>query len=102
MSVQKRGRSYVVRWRRDGRQHARSFVRKEDAVAFELEQRRAVQMGAFALAAPSRQTVGDWLTAWWASENVLWASATRAHREDAVKRWIRPYLDGVRLRDMGS
>lgn len=101
MSIQKRGQAYVVRWRRDGRQHARSFVRKADAQAFELEQRRAGQMGAFAAAAPSRQTLDTLLDEWWASRSILWAASTREHREQALKRWIRPYVGGVQLRDLG-
>ena len=101
VSIQKRGQAYVVRWRRDGRQHARSFVRKADAQAFELEQRRAGQMGAFAAAAPSRQTLDTLLDEWWASRSILWAASTREHREQALKRWIRPYVGGVQLRDLG-
>jgi len=101
LSIQKRGRSYVVRWRRDGRQYAKSFTRKEDATAFELEQRRAAQLGAHAAAVPSRQTLNDWLDAWWAADSPLWAASTRSQRQDVLNRWVRPQIGGVRLRDLG-
>jgi integrase len=102
MSVKKRGQRYQVRWRADGKHCSKSFSRRQDALAFEIEQRRAAQLGAFAVASPSRQTFGDWLTEWWATDSVVWAAATRTHRQDALKRWIRPYLDDVKLRDLGS
>ena len=91
MSIKRRGMSYEVRWRRDGVQHSRSFARKEDAEAFELEQKRAKQMGAHGLSVPSRQTLDEWLDAWWAAESVLWAASTRTQREDVLDRWVRPY-----------
>jgi len=31
VSIQKRGKSYYVRYRRDSKQYGRSFARKEDA-----------------------------------------------------------------------
>lgn len=35
MSVQKRDNRYVVRWRADGRHHARSFQNRAEAVRFD-------------------------------------------------------------------
>jgi hypothetical protein len=67
VSIKRRGKSYEVRWRRDGVQHSRSFARKEDAESYELEQKRTRQLGAHALAAPSRETLGAWLDTWWAA-----------------------------------
>lgn len=102
MSIKRRGKTYEVRWRRDGVQHSRSFARKEDAEAFELEQKRAKQMGAHGLSVPSRQTLGEWLDSWWAAESVLWAASTRAQRQDVLDRWVRPYAGQVRLADLGT
>jgi hypothetical protein len=48
VSIQKRGSSYVVRWREGGRQLSRSFARRGDAVAFETDVRRRRQLGALA------------------------------------------------------
>jgi integrase len=101
MSIKRRGNSYEVRWRRDGIQHSRSFARKEDAESYELEQKRSRQLGAHALAAPSRETLDSWLDEWWAANSILWAEATRQHRLASLKNWIRPTLDSVRLRDLG-
>jgi hypothetical protein len=63
VSIKRRGSSYQVRWRRDGKHYSKAFIRKEDADAFELEQRRRAQMGAHGLAVPSRQQLGGWLDA---------------------------------------
>jgi integrase len=102
VSIQKRGGRYVVRWRRDGRQLARTFHRKSDAEAFELEQRRNAQLGAHAPSAPSRQTLGEWFGEWWAAESPLWSQATRVQRAHSLDRWIVPYVGGARLSDFGA
>jgi integrase len=48
VSIQKRSSSYVVRWREGGRQLSRSFTRRGDAVAFEVDIKRRIQLGALA------------------------------------------------------
>jgi integrase len=102
VSIQRRSTGYLVRWRRDGRQYGRMFDRKKDAEAFELEQKRAAQLGAFAPAAPSKRTVDDYLDEWWERESVRWAASTRAQRKDVLNRWVRKQLGGVRLADLGG
>jgi integrase len=101
MSIQKRGKSYYVRYRRDGQHLGRSFARKEDAAAFELDQKRAKQLGAHALAAPSRDTLDHWLDEWWAAESGTWSKATRVQWKHQLDKWVRPYLGRVRLSDLG-
>ena len=93
---------YRVRYRAEGHQRQKTFDRLIDAEQFEFDQRRQRQMGAHGPVTPSRQSFGDWLTEWWTTDSVLWAAATRTHRHDALKRWLRPSLDGVKLRDLGS
>ncbi len=48
MSIQKRGSSYVVRWREGGHQLQRSFIKHGDARAFETDVKRRQQLGALA------------------------------------------------------
>ena len=63
--------------------------------------KRARQMGAHALAVPSRQTLGEWLDQWWAMESPLWARSTRVRRKDVLDRWVRPQIGKVRLSELG-
>jgi integrase len=102
VSIKRRGKSYEVRWRRDGVQRSRSFVRKEDAEAFELDQRRAKQLGAHAPATPSRDTLDTWLDEWWASESAGWAQATKVQWKHSLDKWVRPFIGKVRLADLGG
>jgi integrase len=106
MSVQKRVRGgrkrWVVRWREGGQQRSRTFDRKEDANTFELETRRRGQLGAHTPSAASPELLGDYLRGWWTAESPLWARSTRLSRAGVLDLWIRPYLQGYRLRDLGA
>lgn len=105
MSVEKRrkgGRTvYLARWRRDGRQVARTFARKRDAEAFERERRREATLGAHGLPEPSPMPLGDWLRRWWDAEAPGWAPSTRRTQASSIDLWIEPFIAGVRLRDLG-
>lgn len=104
MSVQRRvrdgRRSYVVRWREEGRHRARSFDRREDADRFDADTRRRLQLGAFGPAEPARMTLSEWLEVWWGRGELRWARSTRLHRAAILDRWIVPHLGGARLRDL--
>ena len=102
MSIQKRGKSYYVRYRRDGQHLGRSFARKEDAEKFELDQKRVRQLGAQAPGTPSRDTLGQWLDQWWALQSPVWAESTRVQRKHSLDKWVRPYIGKVRLYDLGT
>lgn len=101
MSVHKTKTAYVVRWREAGRKQSRSFDKRDDALAFDGECRRRRQMGAHAPSAPSRETLGEFIVAWWERESVTWAASTRAERSYRIDKWITPYLRDVRLVDLG-
>jgi integrase len=93
---------YSVRWREGRRQRSRSFDRRADAEAFDVEMRRRSQLGAFAPAEPSRELLRDWLRTWWTRDGVRWEPSTRSRRASVLDLWIVPYLGDVRLRDLGS
>jgi integrase len=93
---------WLCRWLEDGRHRQRTFDKKGDAVTFEADQRRRRQLGAHAPAEPSRERLGEWLKNWWDRESPGWAAATRIHRGGILDKWIVPYLQGVRLRDLGT
>ena len=105
MSVQRRTRGgrtrYEVRWREEGAQRSRTFDRAKDARDWEAEVRRRAQLGAHAPAEPSRDRLEDWLVRWFAAGMDAWARSTVLQRASVLDRWIKPYIGGVRLRDLG-
>ncbi|MGB0098239.1 MAG: site-specific integrase [Solirubrobacteraceae bacterium] len=67
MSVRKRGRHYEVRWSEGGQKPSRTFLRKEDATAFDIDVKRRKQLGALAPGViQSRQTLAEFMEEeWW-------------------------------------
>jgi integrase len=67
VSIQKRGSSYVVRWREGGHQLQRTFIKHGDARAFETDVKRRQQLGALAPGViQSRMTLAEFVREeWW-------------------------------------
>ncbi len=67
MSVRKRGKQFEVRWTEGGRKLSRSFLRAEDARAFDVDIKRRKQLGALAPGIiQSRQTLAEFVEEeWW-------------------------------------
>jgi integrase len=67
MSVRKRGKRFEVRWTEGGRKLSRSFLRAEDARAFDVDITRRKQLGALAPGViQSRQTLAEFVEEeWW-------------------------------------
>jgi len=67
MSVRKRGKQFEVRWTERGRKLSRSFLRAEDARAFDVDIKRRKQLGALAPSIiHSRQTLAEFVEEeWW-------------------------------------
>ena len=67
MSVRKRGKQFEVRWTEGGRKLSRSFLRAEDARAFDFDIKRRKQLGALAPGIiQSRQTLAEFVEEeWW-------------------------------------
>ena len=62
MSVRKRGKRFEVRWVEGSRKLSRSFIRAEDARAFDVDVRRRKQLGALApTVIQSRKTLGQFV-----------------------------------------
>ena len=62
MSVRKRGKQFEVRWSEGGRKLSRSFLRAEDARAFDVDIKRRKQLGALAPGIiQSRQTLAKFV-----------------------------------------
>jgi hypothetical protein len=66
MSVRKRGKQFEVRWAEGGRKLSRSFLRAEDARAFDVDIKRRKQLGALAPGIiQSRQTLAQFVEEEW-------------------------------------
>jgi len=103
MSVRKtRYGTWEVQWREGKRQRSRTFDLKKDAVWLDAEMKRLNAMGAHAPATPSSRTLDDFMGEWMDRLKVRWTSNTIAQREDITKRWIRPYIGHVPLKQLGT
>jgi len=103
MSVRKRGSSYEVRWTEGGRKRSRSFRRKGDAAAFDVEVKRRRQLGTLAPdLIQSRQTLAEFVEReWWpryAIPNL--AADTRRRYLELWGIHLYPRLGGFELREI--
>lgn len=102
MSIEKReGRGYRVEWREGGRRRSRTFTRKGDAQAFELDLKRRKQLGPLAgTVMVSRMTLAEFMRdEWWPRYAVpnLKASTRRPYLE-VWTAYLLPSLGGYELR----
>jgi integrase len=106
MSVSKnkrRGGTYEVRWREGGRRMSRTFVRKADAEAFDVNIRRRKQLGALAPSVvESKQTLAAFVEdEWWphyAIPNL--ATDTRRRYLEIWGKHLLPRVGGYPIRDI--
>lgn len=107
MSVEKRksaaGDRFLVRWRENGRQRARTFERRADAVAWDLEVRRRQQLGPLAVTQLTSKgpTLGEWIATRWAVEHArTLEQSTRNRYADAYRIHIEDELGARPLREI--
>ena len=103
MSVQKRGKKYVVRWREGGRHRAQTFMRRSDADAFHMDQRRRQQLGPLATSVlQSRMTLAQFIEEeWWpkyAMPNLK--PSTRRRYLEVLGTHLLPRLGDYQLREI--
>ena len=97
----KRGAGWRVRWREAGRNRARVFDRKTDAVAFEAETRRHARTGDLVALDAGRQTLQEFAEEWWrlyAAPNL--APTTLASYASLWDAHVLPRLGATRLREI--
>ncbi len=99
----RRGGSYEVRWREGSRRLSRTFARKADAEAFDLDIRRRKQLGALAPSVvQSKQTLAAFVEEeWWphyAIPNL--APDTRRRYLEIWGKHLLPRVGGYALRDI--
>ncbi len=101
MSIQKRGSHYVVRWRERGRQLARSFTKRGDAAAFEVDLKRRRQLGALAPGViQSRMTLAEFVREDWWPRHVV-ATLKPSTQRRYLEVWgthLLPHLGDYELR----
>jgi Phage integrase, N-terminal SAM-like domain len=103
MSVRRRGKQFEVRWTEGGRKLSRSFLRAEDARAFDVDIKRRKQLGALAPGIiQSRQTLAEFVEEeWWpryAIPNL--APDTRRRYLEVWGAHLLPRLGGYELREI--
>jgi integrase len=103
MSVRRHGGGWQVRWSEGGRKRARTFARKHDADAFDIEVRRRRQLGTLAPdLIQSRQTLAEFVEReWWpryAVPNL--AADTRRRYLELWGKHLHPRLGAFELREI--
>jgi len=99
--VQRDNRETVwrVRWREHGRNRARTFSSRRDALDFDAERRRARRAGTLSLLDAGAETLDEYVTATWAQAHApLLAPKTRRDYASYYDRYISPRLGHVPLR----
>lgn len=96
--------TWEVRWREYGRQCSRTFDRRRDAEAFNVDLKRRRQLGPLALQQLTIRggpTLGQWIEERWAPEHAaMLAQSTRERYAAAYGVHIAPWLDEVPLREL--
>ena len=105
MSIEKRTGTkkprWRVRWREGGKHHSRTFSTRKDAVEFEASVNRRAELGAHAPGPVSTDQIGAWLDAWQRLRRPEWAETTYRQRDGDLKKWVRPLIGHVSLKDFG-
>ena len=96
-----RSGKWVVRWRAAGVHRSRSFTYKTDADSFDLERKRAREVGVTFLPERGSQTLAEFVEVWWADYAI--PQLAQATRNSYLITWdlhIRPALGGYAMREI--
>jgi integrase len=103
MSVRRRGKQFEVRWNEGGRKLSRSFLRADDARAFDVEIKRRKQLGSLAPGIiQSRQTLAEFMEGeWWPRHAIPnLAQDTRRRYLEVWGVHLLPQLGDYELREI--
>jgi integrase len=103
MSVRKRGKQFEVRWTEGGRKLSRSFLRAEDARAFDVDIKRRKQLGALAPGIiQSRLTLAEFVEEEWSPRYAVpnLAPDTRPRYLEVWGTHLLPRLGDYELREI--
>ncbi|MGB2711291.1 MAG: tyrosine-type recombinase/integrase [Conexibacter sp.] len=96
--------SYCVRWREHGKNRARTFALRKDALAWDREVHRRRQLGPLALAqlTTTGPTLNEWIADRWAPEHAATLErSTRERYADVYRLHIEPWLGDVPIAEIG-
>jgi hypothetical protein len=103
MSVRRRAKQFEVRWTEGGRKRSRSFLRADDARAFDLDIKRRKQLGALAPGIiQSRQTLAEFMEEeWWPRHAIpKLAPDTRRRHLEVWGVHLLPRIGDYQLREI--
>lgn len=86
------GARYEVRWRIDGKERSRRFVRLADARAHAATEEASAVLGIAIDPAQGRRTLSNYWASWWTSNHARLADTTQARYDDAWRLHIAPVL----------
>ena len=90
-----------ARWREGGRNRARTFSTRRDALDFDAERRRATRAGTLAQLDAGTETLDEYVTETWApTYAATLAPKTQKHYGSLYDHHVSPWLGAVRLRDL--
>lgn len=90
-----------ARWRQDGKNRAKTFTTRRDALDFDAERRRAARAGMLALLDAGTETLDEYVADTWApTYGPTLAPKTLRHYASLYDHHISPWLGSVRLRDL--
>jgi integrase len=101
--VQRQNREVIwrVRWREHGRNRARTFSSRRDALDFDAERRRARRAGTLTLLDAGAETLDKYVTGTWVHAHAaLLAPKTRRDYASYYDRYISPRLGNMPLREL--
>src|SRR5687768_5768517 len=98
--IRKRGDKWEVRWSEpSGKRPSKTFDRKKDAEAWELEVRRRRQRGGLVALDAGAQTLAEFVEEWWRDYALVnLGERTRQTYAYVWDRHLRPRVGGYRLR----
>jgi integrase len=105
VSVRKRGKRYEVRWEEGGRKRSRSFLRAEDARAFDVDVKRRKSLGWLSTGViQSRQTLAEFMEVeWWPRHAIPnLAEDTRRRYLEVWGGHLLPHLGDYEVRAITS
>jgi integrase len=101
VSVHRKGKAWVVRYREADRNRSRTFARKRDAEHFDAEVTRRRQLGGLAALDAGRETLDDFVIGVWApTYAVTLAPKTRQHYANLYDHHVAPELGAIGLREL--
>lgn len=100
MSVQRRGKTWRVRWQDGGAWRSKTFDLKRDALALDTDLRRRRRLGTLAELDAGTETLDQYVAEVWTPTYAPAGEATRKSYASVYDHLLEPYLGSVSLREL--